>query len=1162
MKKFLALLLALVMIVSSLAAALPVFADTGADIDTVVAELSQLYYDENAAGKTTADSAASRLIVKANIQPDTYGFAKVITGTDDVFIYQYETANDAADALKYYQSLDSVEWAETDSIVEAQSLSYGNYMVGGDEAKEYVSKNGVSLSSVNVALIDTGVLFTNELFSGRVVDSGVNLSDTGDENTAVDANSHGSHVASIIVDNTTDNVQITAYRVLNYLNKGSVLGVATCIMKAVNDGADIINLSITTENKSELLIEAVKSAYAEGVVIVNSAGNASDDVANYYPANMDEVFTVGSVDCYGNRAAFSNFGDEIDFVAPGFKIEMTGYKDAYDERYPYGNGTSYSAAYVTAAAAMVLSAQPGLGVEEVRERLIDSCVPMESLQYYDSYREFEEYDTDTSWDTRNSYPQTDEECYGSGMPQILKAAGIAPDNSPVEFSVQSGTYHEAFELVLTADEGSQIYYTTEDVYPTPENATLYTEPIEVSETMSVRAIAVSEDKSKSAPAVCEYLMAYYADESDFEIDERGYITDYTGDLREMVVPETIDGITVKGVADRGMRGQYIRTIIFPDSVEELEDYSLYLCDNIKVLIGHGIKKIGTEITWSEIVVLDTPAVETIGELAFIYTGRKLYLPELREAGDYALAGNKNLMEVNLPKLEKVNRGLFQDCYVLRTARLDSVKTIDVDAFANCFQLKYVYAPQADFVNTGWQDYGIFNNCINLNEADFPNATTIIGSMFNYCRHLNKVNLPNVVSIGYGAFSSCDRLTQAYIPNVETIGGRAFSNNNSLEEIIAPKLKSLDKDALIGSGIKFLYAPELESAQSMPTADKAVVVLSSKFTSCPEDNSKYDLIIYGTPGTFAQTYANENDFEFIALPILVSEPPMEYTDKDTDLAVEVWGFNKTYQWYGAYEADNTSGVIISGATQPQFNPADFKAYPYYYCVITCTDGDYQQTITTGTTKDLVSEADYSSINSMLDELPDDMSVYTSESAKAFEDVLNGIEWNLPVTDQKTVDDYAAELKKAIDNLEYLPADLSGLNEAVSSVPADLSGYTQESVNSLNELLKKAAEYQNADITMQSEIDSLAAQIYAAVDGLTVKAPETEPSSQTQDTDKQDTDKDNNKTAQQSGGAVNRDNSLKSPATGSESGYILTAAVMLCSVCVLIIARGRKKGSAAQ
>ena len=109
MKKSISLLLALTMVITSLSIAFPVFADTGAQVDTVVDELSELYQEETAEDKSIEDSAASRVIVKANIEPETYGNAQKINGMDGVYIYQYETASEAASALEYYDSLSFVE---------------------------------------------------------------------------------------------------------------------------------------------------------------------------------------------------------------------------------------------------------------------------------------------------------------------------------------------------------------------------------------------------------------------------------------------------------------------------------------------------------------------------------------------------------------------------------------------------------------------------------------------------------------------------------------------------------------------------------------------------------------------------------------------------------------------------------------------------------------------------------------------------------------------------------------------------------------------------------------------------------------------------------------------------------------------------------------------
>lgn len=937
MKKAISLLLALTMIITSLSIAFPVFADTGAQVDTVVDELSKLYQEETEDDKSIEDSAVSRVIVKANVEPETYGSAEKINGTDDVYIYQYETASEAAAALEYYDSLSFVEWAETDGIMEGQSLSYGNPMVGGDEAKTYVADHNVELNDVNVALVDSGVLFSNSMFDGRVTDSGVNLSDSGTEGSALDDNGHGSHIASIIVDNTPDNVHITVYKALNQYLQGTNLAVATGINMAVEDGADIISLSTSSSTESEVIIEAVKNAYANGVIIVNSAGNNSDDVANYYPSSMDEVFTVGSIDALGNRAFFSNFGEEIDFVAPGHKIEMSGFFDVIDQNKGTDSGTSFSVPYVVAAAAMVLSVDPDIGIEEVKQRLIDSCIPMESLKYNDGFHEVQEYDPDTATYIAVSDPKTDEECFGNGMPQILRAMQITENNSPVKISVQSGSYHEAFELTLTADEGSDIYYTTEEVYPSPENATLYTGPIEVSETMSVRAIAISNDKSKSAPVACEYLMSYYADENEFEIDDRGYITDYTGNLSEMVVPETINGTTVKGVAEQGLSVDSLKTVIFPDTVEELEDRAMQFA-MLNILIGHGIRIMGNEVCWSgNIVILDTPNLETMGEMTIpLYKGRVLNLPKLREAGDFAFADCHNLKEANLPSLKKIPHEFFYDCYVLRTVHLDSAEYIDSNAFANCYRLKNIYTPSLKHFIITNDNIGTFYRCLNLVEVNFPFVEEISTACFNECKSLEKASFASAVSIGENAFDGCYRLTDIYLPKVEeilyrglystsltdvelpsliTLGKDAFCNSSisslyapnlesiestafssynemyseygqnqnlkylyapklttlsdkamayasGIEELDLPSLKTIGENAFYESGVNYLYAPELETAESLPVTENAVVVVSDKLTNCTYVPQNTTLTIQGDKGSYGEEYADANNLEFI------------------------------------------------------------------------------------------------------------------------------------------------------------------------------------------------------------------------------------------------------------------------------------------------------------
>lgn len=182
MKKIISIICSFTILITSISFVLPTFAATGNSVDKVVEELSELYQEEAESGKELEDSAECRIIVKANRKPDTYGDAQFVKGTDKIYIYQYSDITSANAALEYDNSLNYVQWGETDGIMEGQSLSYGNDMMGSDETKEYINKN-ISTNEVNVAVIDGGINFHLKIFidSGRVIDSGVNLSNSGTE---------------------------------------------------------------------------------------------------------------------------------------------------------------------------------------------------------------------------------------------------------------------------------------------------------------------------------------------------------------------------------------------------------------------------------------------------------------------------------------------------------------------------------------------------------------------------------------------------------------------------------------------------------------------------------------------------------------------------------------------------------------------------------------------------------------------------------------------------------------------------------------------------------------------------------------------------------------------------------------------------------------------
>lgn len=967
MKKTISLLVALTMIVTSLSIAFPVFADTGAEVDTVVDELSDLYREEGVKDKSIEDSAASRVIVKANIEPETYGSAEKINGTDDVYIYQYETASEAANALEYYDSLSFVEWAETDGIVESQSssfsadetFSYGADMFGSKYAKQYLET--IDAPEINIALIDGGINFRLKSFkdTNRVIDSGINLSDTGEEGTAqADVGSlstvyHGSHITSILLDNTASNVNIIGYKAMNRDGYGTLSAVATCIQQAVEDGADIINLSLNGIGEPPSLIkEAIQDAYKNGVICVVAAGNYNDDVSYYYPANMDEVFTVGAVDNRGNPCFLSNYGEELDFVAPGYQIEV--YGNSSLDKPQYVNGTSFAAPFIAAASAVALSVHPDYSVEEIKQLLIDSCVTKNDPAYSSPYlRDVEIKDSSLSGFTFGNLgekAESEDLYYGYGMPQMQKIVGMDEVCSAPEFSVSSGTYHEEFELSLSSDASAEIYYTTDGSYPTAERSELYTEPLTVSSTVSIRAVAYSDGKIKSVPSSAVYKMEYYADESDFTIDDRGYITGYTGEKNEIIVPEAINGTTVKGVAEYAFYddfdpaemeesqqawdiSEHLLGIVLPNTVTEIEDYAFFSFI-LSYVSAPGLKVIGEAGLSTPLVYLNAPNIERIEDLGLNYSNlTELDLPKLTYAGYASFSENKYLAKVKMPSLNIVPDSAFNNCYRLEEVELDSAVELEDCAFERCWFLRNVYAPDVETMGDMGFAYcdnlreislpnlirmdGVYNFkwCSTLTKIDLPKLQNIPEQTFMYCYMLSDINMPKVEQIGYQAFYDTYSLgniqfdslkvlgdevfvnstaSELYAPNLETMGNKVFASystwndtyaqntnlkiiyapilktlsdetlayTSGLTELDLPNLKTIGENALYESGVNYLYAPELETAESLPVTENAVVVVSDKLTNCTYVPTDTSLTVQGEKGSYGEEYADANNLEFI------------------------------------------------------------------------------------------------------------------------------------------------------------------------------------------------------------------------------------------------------------------------------------------------------------
>jgi subtilisin family serine protease len=163
------------------------------------------------------------------------------------------------------------------------------------------------------------------------------------------AYSHGTLTAGVIAA-VAPNSMIMPLRVFDDEGSADLFVIAKAIHHAVNNGAQVINMSFGTLQNSSALRGAINYALSRNVVLVASAGNNNTSSVQF-PAAYNGVMAVAATDLQDRKASFSNYGSYVYVDAPGVNIFST---------YPGGgysivSGTSFSAPAVAATAALVMS---------------------------------------------------------------------------------------------------------------------------------------------------------------------------------------------------------------------------------------------------------------------------------------------------------------------------------------------------------------------------------------------------------------------------------------------------------------------------------------------------------------------------------------------------------------------------------------------------------------------------------------------------------------------------------------------------------------------------------------------------------------------------------------------------------------------------------------
>lgn len=244
---------------------------------------------------------------------------------------------------------------------------------------------GATGVGITIATIDTGVDVNHpDLKSNLVAGYNAITGKTG-LSAVQDNNGHGTHVAGVAaaglngegIVGVAYQAKIMPIKAMNRLGEGTDDIVADGIIWAADHGAQIINLSLGSNEETDILREAIQYAQAKGALLVAAAGNKEENLSKNsitFPAAEPGVLAVTATDLRDQRASFSLTGPQASLAAPGVSI----FSDYWQNSSGYASidGTSMASPFVAGVAALVWGAHPELTAEQVKILLENSALDL------------------------------------------------------------------------------------------------------------------------------------------------------------------------------------------------------------------------------------------------------------------------------------------------------------------------------------------------------------------------------------------------------------------------------------------------------------------------------------------------------------------------------------------------------------------------------------------------------------------------------------------------------------------------------------------------------------------------------------------------------------------------------------------------------------------
>lgn len=703
MKKRLSFSLSIIIVLSICAPLTSVMAEearkqsvlkTGKEIAALCSE-----YD-NYNNAKDGDKIKNRLMVKTNDNIDKFGAIDYVKGIGYYFL-QYETKEKADFAKKKYKALNYT--VNNDSVVKLCDTKFTTLPQYRNWPEQWAYEETDAVSAVdyytarikptiNIAVIDSGVNYNHELLKYRVVRTKVDFSteNSGDE---MDTLGHGTNVAGAIAKSTPNNVKIYSYKFYDKNGYGTSSQICSVVeyIKQSNKKPDIINCSFTNP-----IGTGIYGLTNEGVTAVIAAGNDNKEITNQDFYNS--FITVGATKYNGRPCSFSNYGACVDISAPGEYVYTANMSS--NTAYEYVNGTSLSTPITAAACAYVLMEHSKYTPEQVKQEIKKTAIPFKKSDCYNGR-------------------------YGAGIVNFSNIINgtRCKDITP---NLQSGVYRDDINVELKSENTlADIYYTTDGTLPSKTNGTKYTEPIKLTETTRINAVAFAR---AGTPFHSKFTtLDYYIlknGESEFVVDDGTYwcgIKAYLGNDTNITIPDKINGIEVASINERCFKDSNIESVTLPSSVTSIEQQAFYGCNNLKSINLSNVKFIGTE------AFTNCPSLTDNIDLSSVD-----WVAEKGLAGTYF-----NI--VNLPNCTKTGENAFDSCKAEEII-MNKATSIGAQAFYNCSNLKTLYIPNA----TGLANDN-FNGCTNIKLIFAPKIKSlrlsIPSNVTIYAYRLTSASLP-------------------------------------------------------------------------------------------------------------------------------------------------------------------------------------------------------------------------------------------------------------------------------------------------------------------------------------------------------------------------------------------------------------------------------------